>query len=202
MTERMHALVRRVSQLAGATGPVIEIGSYREAQQEHLDMRLAFPPGTPFRGIDRVPGPGVDCVADVRYLGDVNAALRDFPTPNTILCLYVLEHEWNIRDAALKVGALWRQSPSAWLWIATHQNQPYHGTDNYPDYWRITASGLARLMDDVQIPDARIFVSPDSSNPEDVLAIRQPEGSAWPEHVFATALGELKSAGLVWEQYR
>lgn len=180
-------------------GPVLEIGSYIEANQEHLDMRRAFGAGTKYVGVDVLDGPGVDRKASVLDAGAM-AAICDEVAPRVILCLYVLEHVWEIVQAAKVVCDLWKRCPEAWLWVATHQNQPYHGTDKYGDYWRMTASGLGRLMDECGIPDPKIFVLADTSNPSDVLAVRQPLALPWPDDVVGQVLTATSPPH--WEKYR
>src|SRR3990167_3326309 len=158
-------------------GPVLEFGAYIEANQDHLDMRRALPPGE-YVGADILDGDGVDRKVDLLDAAAVRK-LCDEVRPNVVVCLYVLEHVWDIRGAAASIGALWKRNPETWLFVATHQNQPFHGTEKYGDFWRVTADGLHRLMAESGAPDCKIFVVDNVSNPQDILAIRQPLSLAW-----------------------
>ena len=187
MTQHMFNLVRSMARHC-MKGAVLEIGSYIERGQEHLNLREAFPTPTEYLGVDVNDGDGVDRQMDLLNPDQVADVARDF-APTIILCLYVLEHVWEIRRAAQTLGGIWKQHPNAWLLVATHQNQSYHGTEKYQDYWRITAEGLRRLMEEAGVDDSHILVEPDPTNPSDVLAVRQPAGMVWPADEIATCAG-------------
>lgn len=201
MTSHMIELVQFAAWCARMDGPVLEIGSYMEQNQEHLDMRKAFPQGTPYLGIDVLSGPGVDQQVDMLNPDQMTTLLSEYH-PKVTLCLYVVEHVWDIKGAARVLANIWKQHPESWLWVGTHQNQPFHGTANYPDYWRITASGMKHLMEEAGANGVHVLVEPDTSNPGDVLAIRQPAAMVWPEEAFQMVL---KMTALVgkshWELY-
>ena len=202
MTSHMIDFVRTFFWYVGRTGPVLEVGSYSESQQEHLNLRTAFAPGTPYLGVDVLDGPGVDRRMDLLDPVQVDAVYAEF-TPAIVLCLYVVEHVWDIGRAAAALGDMWKRNPESWLWIATHQNQPYHGTDKYGDYWRLTASGLGRLMDDAGVPDVKVFVLNGSTNPEDVVAVRQPFSEIWPEEAVMKITSTIfLTSSQKWERYR
>lgn len=153
-------------------GPVLEIGSFLEEDQHDLDLRVAFP-GQQFVGTDVSAGHGVDVVADlldVERMTSVAEVIR----PRTILCLYVLEHVWQIQQAAATLGILAQAHPEASIIVATHQNQPYHGHPPYEDYWRVTYAGMRRLMAVSGMHRGEVMVCSDTSNPEDVLYIQGP----------------------------
>ena len=204
MTPHMLDFVRSFSWHAEVEGPVLEIGSYIEADQEHLNLRTAFHPLTPYLGVDVIDGPGVDRKVDLFDEEAMMSILKDFQ-PKVVLCLYVVEHVWKIQEAVRILTNMWRANPESWLWIATHQNQPYHGTEKYGDYWRLTASGLGKLMDEMGITDAKVFVLGNTSNPGDIVAIRQPISMSWPgEAMTKTVRAVEKSVHTPthWEQYR
>lgn len=201
MTPHLRDFVRTMNWYTETSGPVLEIGSYIEANQEYLDMRLAFPPGPRYVGVDLIEGSGVDQVADLLDQ-DRMLALVDDIQPRAVLCLYVLEHLWNIREAAKVLGSMWQRNPESWLWISTHQNQPYHGTGKYPDYWRITAEGMKRLMEESGVDDPKVFVLESTTNPEDVVAVRQPKSMAWPGEAMTKTVNHLiRESKVKWEQY-
>lgn len=193
----MLDLVQCASWYAAIDGPVLEVGSRVEVNQEHLDLRRAFPRGTPYLGVDVIDGPGVDRVVDLLAQAQVDALLADF-TPRVTLCLYVLEHVWDVQGAARALAKIWLHCPDSWLLVSTHQRQSYHGTDKYPDYWRLTATGMRRLMEEAGVDGVHVLVSPDSSDPEDVLAIRQPATLPWPEDALKMIL---RAARTRWEQH-
>lgn len=202
MTPHMLDFVRTFVWYAEIRGPVLDVGSYVEANQEYLDFRRAFPVGTSYLGVDVLAGPGVDRKMDLLCADDVGAVLSDF-CPRVVLCLYVVEHVWDIFAAARALASMWQKSLDSWLFVATHQNQPYHGTDKYPDYWRLTASGLGRLMDEAGVPDSKVFVTPNTSNPEDVIAIRQLLSQSWPDEAMSKTVVSVEATTSVhWEQYR
>lgn len=208
MTDHCFHFVRWVVYYASLRGPVLEVGSYIEAQQDHLNLRKTFPDGTAYVGVDVIPivkstvpspddptqqveienkPPGVDRYGDLMDESQL-LSVADEVRPQIILCLYVLEHVWEIRKAAATLGALWRRHPESWIWVATHQSHPLHGTEKYPDYWRVTVPGMRRLMDEAGIPDTHIFSHEDVTNPEDIIAIRQPSSMEWSEDIFANAI--------------
>lgn len=191
MTPRMFDLVKALASQDGSRGPVLEIGSLVESEQDHLDLRQLFP-GQRYVGLDVVDGPGVDArgsLLDAAGLVQIAVDLK----PRFILCLYVLEHVWRIREAVDALAQAWTNNPvESWLVVATHQNQPYHGhLPLYDDFWRLTARGLRCLMDDVKIPGGIVFVHQSSTNPEDVVFIRPPLSTDW--------FGE--GVGRPWEIY-
>lgn len=205
MTPHMLEFVRDMHWYNGADeGPVLEIGSYIEANQEHLDLRRAFRRGAPYLGIDVNEGPGVDRVASLLDAGQMSAVLDSF-APKVILCLYVIEHVWDVRAAAGALAAAWKRYPESWLWVATHQNQPFHGTEKYGDFWRLTAPGLCRLMEEAGVPDGRGFVLSDPStgrsNPSDVVVVRQPASLPWDEGAERLACAAAQACGPArWER--
>ena len=197
MTPHCLDLIRNASWHLRMEGPVLEIGSYIEDNQEGLDLRQAVPRSTLYGGADVIAGPGVDVTMDLTSEASVRAAVDQMAPPRVILCLYVLEHVWDIRAATQQLAKLWRSAPEAWLWAATHQMQPYHGTAKYPDYWRVTHTALARLFAEAGIEGGHILVNPDSSNPEDVMFVRQPASQPWPEEAMRKVLALSRGH---WEQ--
>jgi hypothetical protein len=194
MTPHFINFLRSAVWQLSITGPVLEIGSYIEANQDHLNLRQAFLKETPYVGVDLLRGEGVDVIGDLTNWDQIDAIAHDV-NPKVILCPYVLEHSWDIGLAAKNLGRLWNKYDS-WLWIVTHQSQPYHGTDKYGDFWRVTTQGLRRLMDVSNISGATIWTT-GGPNPEDVLAIRQPGGMVWPGEDF---IGISSRSQTTWEQ--
>lgn len=202
MTSHMIDLVRNVVWYADIKGPILEIGSYIEDNQEHLDLRKAFPRGTPYTGVDVNEGPGVDRKVDLLNPEQMHAILYEV-APKAVFCLYVIEHVWDIKAAANALATLWLRNQESWLWIATHQSQPFHGTSNYGDFWRLTLPGLARLMDEAGVPGSQILALDNSSNPSDVLMVRQPASMPWPDEAFdLSARSTMASQPSSWCRHR
>ena len=204
MTSHMIDFIRNFVWFANVKGPVLEIGSYIEINQGHLDLRRVFSADTKYLGIDVLEGPGVDRKVDMFDAEEMSKIMCEL-TPKTVMCLYVIEHVWKINEAAAILGNMWKKDPESWLFVATHQNQPYHGTDHYGDFWRLTAPGLGRLMDESGVPDAKVFVLNDTSNPCDVFAIRQPLSMSWPGEAMTKTVQAVAISNyhpMHWEQYR
>ena len=196
MTPHMLDLVRAIAWHCDIRGPVLDIGSYIESGQEHLDLRRAFPRSATYVGVDIIEGPGVDRHASLLDASQMDAVVTDV-TPAITVCLYVMEHVWDMHSSATALARIWQKNPNTWLMVSTHQRQPYHGTPNYPDYWRITAQGMQRLFDDTGIEGTHVIVHPNTSDPTDVLAIRQPANMAWPVEAFVMVV---RSVSEHWEQ--
>lgn len=194
MTSRFLNLLRSAVVHGCGEAPVLEIGSCTAPDQEHLDPRSAFPPRAAYVGLDSIPGPGVQRVCDVFDEGSM-LRLADEVMPRMILCAYVLEHVWEIRRAASILSSIWNLHSDAWLWVVTHQNQPFHGTADYPDYWRLTVPGLRRLFEEAGVPGVRVVACAGTSNPEDVIAVR-PSRESWSEDALRRAIAE---SGEQWE---
>ncbi len=198
MTPRMLDMIRCVGWHVAMQGPVLEVGSYIEESQGHLNLRQAFPRGTPYVGTDVLSGPGVDRIVSVLDAEQMNA-VADSIQPKTILCLYVVEHIWDLDTAFRVLGGLWQKHPESWLWVSTHQNQPFHGTSRYGDYWRVTTTTMHRLLEEVGgIQGAHVLVHADTSNPEDVVGVRQPTSLAFP---VADIEAAFRTTAAHWEIY-
>lgn len=136
----MRSFVRQFVELAAdrlaLRGPIYEFGAYQVAGQEAIsDLRGLFP-GQGYVGCDMRPGPGVDRIED---LGDLT-----LPTgcAQTVLCLDTLEHVFDLSRAwseLLRVLA-----PGGALLVSVPFEFHIHAHPD--DYWRITPSALARLL--------------------------------------------------------
>ena len=173
MTQHMFDLIRDL--FGAADGPILEIGSYIESKQDHLNMRNAFRSDVRYVGIDANPGAGVDFVVDMLNPKEMDTLLRVL-APRITICLYVIEHTLRVHDAMRALADVWKRAPESWMLVATHQNQPYHGTPKYGDYWRMTLQGLRQLAVDAGFPEpAYVAGHHDTSNPDDIIFIRQPQ---------------------------
>jgi SAM-dependent methyltransferase len=124
---------------------VVEIGSrYRPGFRELADLRPHFP-GLEYIGCDLEPGPGVDRIEDAERLRFADGAA------GAVLLLEVLEHLRRPERALAEARRVLRGD--GLLVVSVPTSYRLHG---FPaDYWRFTASGLARLLAD--FPDAILF---------------------------------------------
>ena len=84
--------------------------------------------------------PGVDEVSDIHKLTEVfGEEIYDF-----VICIDVLEH---IQQPWIAVRQLWSVlKPGGTLLLSTPFNFHLHGNANTPDFWRLSADGLAFLL--------------------------------------------------------
>jgi SAM-dependent methyltransferase len=138
MNRFLNGVARALAETFDLPGPVLEIGSYQVAGQEHLaDLRALFP-GKPYVGLDMRPGPGVDLVADAQDLPHADASV------GTVIAMNTLEHVprfWRALDEIRRVlrpgGALLLSCPF------------YFHIHSFPsDYWRFTPEALELLLED------------------------------------------------------
>jgi SAM-dependent methyltransferase len=121
----------------GMTGKrILEIGSGRQdLGQDAFSFRTLFEPANEFIQSDVSPEFGHE-VVDVRTMAFDQAF-------DAILCLYVLEHVYEIEDA---VHSMYRAlAPGGAAVIAVPHLYPYH--DEPTDYWRFTEHALRRLLE-------------------------------------------------------
>ncbi|HEX4590444.1 MAG TPA: class I SAM-dependent methyltransferase [Gemmataceae bacterium] len=137
MNQFLRGVVRAVVESFDLPGPVLEIGSYQVAGQEHaINLRSLFP-GKEFIGVDFREGPGVDCVADVETLPQASGSV------GTVIAVSTFEHVrhfWRGFDEVYRV-----LRPDGVLVVACPFYFHVHG---YPsDYWRFTPQALELLLD-------------------------------------------------------
>ena len=138
MTPFLHGMARAVAETFDLPEPILEVGSFQVAGQEHIAELRGLFPGKEYLGVDMRPGPGVDLVQDVEDM-----ALPD-GSVGTVLALSTLEHVphfWKGLDEIRRVlrpgGALLLACPF------------YFHVHDYPsDYWRFTPMALEMLLED------------------------------------------------------
>jgi SAM-dependent methyltransferase len=116
---------------------VLHLGSRIVAGQPDA-VRKFFPASTRFVGLDFIAGPGVDVVADIHKLGDVEG-LGKFDVLWSDAVLEHLERPW---VAAKAMAAVTRRG--GLCFHITHQTFPLHAVPN--DYWRFSTEGLRVLF--------------------------------------------------------
>jgi SAM-dependent methyltransferase len=122
---------------AGVAGKrILEIGSGRQdLGRDAFSFRELFDASNEFVQSDVVPDFGHE-VVDVRTMAFEEAF-------DVILCLYVLEHVFEVEAA---VGRMHRAlAPQGTLVLAVPHLYPYH--DEPTDYWRFTEHTLRRMLE-------------------------------------------------------
>jgi len=137
MNEFHHGVARAIAETFDLPGPILEIGSQQVAGQEEIaDLRPLFQDKR-YLGVDIAGGRGVDFVADVESLPQVDGSV------GTVIAMNTLEHVphfWRAFDEIHRVlrpdGALLISCPF------------YFHLHSYPsDYWRFSPEALALLLD-------------------------------------------------------
>lgn len=139
--------------------PILEVGSYLVAGQEHIaNLRWLFP-GKEYIGIDMRAGPGVDSVETVEKLP------RPSNTVGTVIGLNVFEHVkhfWRGFEEILRV-----LRPDGLLIVSCPF---YFQIHEFPkDFWRLTPDALLILLD--QLPSKVIGYHGPQKRPLNVWAV-------------------------------
>lgn len=117
----MHAFafaaVAQMLQLVPKPTRVVEIGSY----DINGSIRHLFN-GASFTGIDVVPGPGVDVVAD-------GATYQPDEAPDCVVCCEVLEHAPNADAIVANAGWMVQRGGSVLVTCATGSRLPHSAID-------------------------------------------------------------------------
>lgn len=131
MTPNVYQWVRHVVEREKAEAPVVEFGSL----DVNGSVRDLF--ATPYLGVDRVAGPGVDLVCDVTVdVPDANAA--------TVVSTDMLEHCAEPQAAVESMHRCLREG--GLLILAAPESWPLHHNDDWGDYWRFTRDGMQLLL--------------------------------------------------------
>jgi SAM-dependent methyltransferase len=159
MNEFIHGVVRAAAETFDFPGPMLELGSYVVAGQEHIgDLRGLFP-GRSYMGIDMRPGPGVDSVEDVENLPRADA------TAGSVLALNLFEHVqrfWRGFDELQRV-----LRPDGLLVVSCPFHLHIHAFPN--DYWRFTPEAFRLLLEG--LPQKIIGYHGPRKRPLDVWAL-------------------------------
>ena len=136
MRDNTKAFARVVAESLDCPGPIHEFGSYQtQGQLDYADLRGLFP-GRTYVGSDLRVGPGVDRVEDVSALSFASGSV------GTAIAIETFEHVFEIRSAFDEVFRVLRPGG---VFVVT---LPFHfRIHDFPDdYWRITPSGLRRML--------------------------------------------------------
>jgi SAM-dependent methyltransferase len=138
MNRFINGLARAVAETLDCPGPILEIGSFQVAGQEHLAQLRGFFSGKEYLGVDCRPGPGVDCVADVEALPQKRASV------GTVIALNTFEHVPHFWKGFAEVQRVLR--PDGLFLVSCPF---YFHLHSYPcDYWRFTPEALKLLLSD------------------------------------------------------
>jgi SAM-dependent methyltransferase len=137
MNQFLHGVARAVAETFDLPGPILEIGSRQVAGQEEIaNLRPLFA-DKPYLGVDKEPGPGVDCIADVEALPQANASV------GTIIAMNTLEHVPRFWRGFEEIYRVLR--PDGVLLVSCPFYFHIHA---YPsDYWRFSPEGLKLLLE-------------------------------------------------------
>ena len=149
MNENVMVWLKQQTEKRSFEAPIVEFGSLQPPGQEgYSDIRRLFP-GEEFIGCDMFNGPGVNLIDDIErsHFGSESVG--------TVICLEILEH---VELPWQAVGEMYRiLKPGGLLIVSVPFRMPIH---NYPgDYWRMTAKGLAALLQsagfiDIEVSDS------------------------------------------------
>ena len=168
MNHFLHGVMRALSETFVCEGPILEIGAYQVAGQEHSSAICDVPVSVkPYTGLDARSGPGVDCVASVEKLPQADASV------GTVIACNTFEHVrcfWRGFEEIHRVlrpdGALLISCPF------------YFHIHHFPDdYWRFTPAALEVLLE--KYPRKIIGWHGPSKRPAHVWAFACREGHDW-----------------------
>jgi SAM-dependent methyltransferase len=172
MNHFLRGVVQATAEAFDPPGPVLEIGSYQVAGQQALcDLRPFFA-GRPYVGLDRRPGPGVDCIADAECLPQDDGAF------GTVLALSAFEHVPRFWRAFAEARRVLRRDGVLLVSVPFY----FHVHNHPADYWRFTPQALDLMLEDY---------------PYRVVGWQGPRGK--PLHVWAVAFGDDREPPNAWE---
>jgi len=167
MNQFINGLARAVAETIDCPGPILEIGSFQVAGQEHIaELRSLFT-GKDYLGVDTRTGPGVDCVANVEALPQKTASL------GTVIALNTFEHVPHFWKGFAEVQRVLR--PDGVFLVSCPF---YFHIHSYPsDFWRFTPEALKLLL---------------AEFPNKIIGWQGPRNR--PANVWALALGSKRPA--------
>ncbi len=137
MNQFLHGMVRATAESFDLAEPILEIGSYQVAGQEPIaDLRSLFP-GKKYVGVDKRPGPGVDCVADAESLPQPSGSV------GSVIAVSTFEHVPRFWRGFEEIYRVLR--PDGVLLVACPFYFYIHAFPN--DYWRFTPAALDLLLE-------------------------------------------------------
>jgi SAM-dependent methyltransferase len=192
MNDFLHGVARAVAETFDLPGPVLEIGALQVPGQEEIaDLRPLFK-GKSYIGVDIRPGHGVDLVAEVEALPQVDASV------GTVIAMNTLEHVprfWRGLDEIHRVlrpdGAVLISCPF------------YFHIHSFPsDYWRFTPQALELLLE--RYPTRITGLHGPAKKPANVWALAFREGrpavTPWEFERYRSLLNQYARQPLSWRR--
>jgi SAM-dependent methyltransferase len=137
MNQFLRGMVRASAETFDLPEPIMEIGSYQvEGQEAVANLRSLFP-GKKYLGVDKRPGPGVDCVADVEMLPQPAGSV------GTVIAVSTLEHVPRFWRGFEEIYRVLRSNGVALIACPF-----YFYIHSFPsDYWRFTPAALELMTE-------------------------------------------------------
>jgi len=169
MNEFVAGVTRAAAETFDFPEPILEVGSFQVAGQEHLaDLRKLFPHKR-YVGIDMRPGPGVDSIENVQCIP------RPDRSVGSVLALNLFEHVerfWRGFDEIQRV-----LRPDGLILVSCPFFLHIHAYPN--DYWRFTPEAFRLMLD--RVPARIVGYHGPEKRPLDVWAL-----AAGPDHAPIT----------------
>jgi SAM-dependent methyltransferase len=144
--------------------PILEVGSKQYDQESTVNYKELFK-GYDYLGIDLQAGENVDIAVDLTQ--DFNLVSKKIGDRKfgTVICCSVLEHIFNIFQAAQNISNLTKSGGV--LFVSVPVVWKFHG---YPsDYWRFTPEAIKKLFVDFSFIENKSTIS--SNLPDDEQAL-------------------------------
>src|SRR5262245_21402804 len=190
MNDFIAGVVRAAAETFEFPGPILEVGSFQVAGQEHIANLRGMFPHQHYVGIDMRPGPGVDFVENVESLPRADQSV------GSVLALNVFEHVerfWRGFDEIQRV-----LRPDGLFLFSVPFHLHIHAYPN--DYWRFTPEAVRLLLD--RLPAKIIGSHGPPKRPLNVWAVAagpkyRPITSVQHEQ-FRTLIGRYARQRLAW----
>jgi SAM-dependent methyltransferase len=137
MNQFLRGMVRASAETFDLPEPILEIGAYQvEGQEAVANLRSLFP-GKKYIGLDKRPGPGVECVADVERLPQANRSV------GTAIAVSTFEHVPRFWRGFEEIYRVLRSDGVALIACPF-----YFYIHAFPsDYWRFTPAALELMTE-------------------------------------------------------
>ena len=169
MNDFMAGVARAAAETFDFPAPILEVGSFQVAGQEHLANLRGLFSNKQYVGIDMRPGPGVDAVENVECLP------RGDRSVSSVLALNLFEHVERFWLGFSEIQRVLR--PDGLVLVSCPFHLHIHAFPN--DYWRFTPEAFRLLLD--RLPTKIIGYHGPAKRPLDVWAL-----AAGPEYPAIT----------------
>ncbi len=159
MNDFIAGVMRAAAETFEFPQPILELGSFQVAGQEHIANLRALFPGRHYTGIDIRRGPGVNSVEDVERLPRPNRTI------GAVIALNLFEHVQHFWRGFEEIGRVLR--PDGLVIVSCPFHLHIHAYPN--DYWRFTPDAFRLLLD--QFPTKIIGYHGPEKRPLDVWGL-------------------------------